>query len=372
MDNIGAIMSNMTFQKLHQLFEISDFKSISNESSGVRFLKLRSISRKSLLKEFCTQNKIEIENENMFKEIFEKNSISENQIDDFIKSKYLEERKLRKKDENFLVDQLNRLPSFDWGGSFGNSLEKNIVNNYVKKIKSYNKINEEIEGSLLSSLRGYTLNSWYNHWTSILIEDIFKDHENVLPTVGLIKKIDFFIQNIPFDLKVTYFPEQLLKEKLKLLNFGVELTKTKQICRELKIFIPKDLKDDALKVHLQNKLSEDKSKKAKLFLAKLSQLKNQIIEEIIKNPKELKIWLYENQGEMRFDASNRFFLILINQNNLNESWKLKRNIKLLKEGINNHLDNISKSKINDLNIKFKWEKTSTEYNCKSDILFIKI
>ncbi|NJN78261.1 MAG: hypothetical protein HC803_07965 [Saprospiraceae bacterium] len=106
---------------------------------------------------------------------------------------------------------MNRLQHFDWGGSFGNSLEKNIVNNYVKKIQSYQVINDEIEGSLLNSLRGYTLNSWYNHWTSIIIEDLFKDHETVLPTVGLVKKIDFFINDIPFDLKVTYFPEQLLK-----------------------------------------------------------------------------------------------------------------------------------------------------------------
>ena len=40
---------------------------------------------------------------------------------------------------------MNRLQYFDWGGSFGNSLEKNIVNNYVKKIQSYTQINEEIE-----------------------------------------------------------------------------------------------------------------------------------------------------------------------------------------------------------------------------------
>lgn len=57
----------------------------------------------------------------------------------------------------------------------------------MKKIQFYDEINEEIEGSLLSSLRGYTLNSWYNHWTSILIEDLFKDHTTVLPTVGLLR-----------------------------------------------------------------------------------------------------------------------------------------------------------------------------------------
>ena len=55
--------------------------------------------------------------------------------------------------------------------------------------------------------------SWYNHWTSIIIEDIFKDHANVLPAVGLVKKIDFFVRDVPFDLKVTYLPEGYLKEK---------------------------------------------------------------------------------------------------------------------------------------------------------------
>tara|TARA_B110001452_G_scaffold132362_1_gene110007 strand:- start:345 stop:893 length:549 start_codon:yes stop_codon:yes gene_type:complete len=134
-------------------------------------------------------------------------------------------------------------------------------------------MNEEIEGSLLTSLRGYTLNSWYNHWNSILIEDLFKDHEAILPTVGLVKKIDFFINDVPFDLKVTYFPEQLLKDKLKDIGYGNELTNLKRICRALEIHIPNDLKDKALKLHLYNRVLEDQSLKLENLLLPLKHIK---------------------------------------------------------------------------------------------------
>ncbi|MFK7979928.1 MAG: hypothetical protein AB8G86_08105, partial [Saprospiraceae bacterium] len=270
----------------------------------------------------------------------------------------------------YLVDQLSRLQNFDWGGSFGNSLEKNIVNNYVKKIQSFEQINEEVEGNLLSSLRGYTLNSWYNHWTSIIIEDLFKDHDTVLPTVGLVKKIDFFINDIPFDLKVTYFPEQLLKDKLKEYGYGNELTKLKQICRQLKIYIPRDLKAKALKLHLHSVVSEDPRQEAKEFIIELKEQKRKIIEEAENNPTELKKWFYENQGEARFDASNRFFLVLTDENDMSNSWKLKRNIVFLQKNINEHLSNFSMD-MSNIETEFYWHKDQKIYTCKSDILFLK-
>jgi hypothetical protein len=56
-------------------------------------------------------------------------------------------------------------------------------------------------------------------------------------------------------------------------------------------------------------------------MRELNQKKLTIVEDAKRSPKELIVWLYENQGEMRFDASNRFFLILVNSSNLSESWK---------------------------------------------------
>lgn len=85
---------------------------------------------------------------------------------------------------------------------------------------------------------------------------------------------------------------------------------------------------------------------------------------------ELKVWFYENQGEARFDASNRFFLVLTDENDLTNSWKLKRNIVFLRDKINNHLNSIALD-LHRLNTQFYWAKNHRTYLCKSDILFIK-
>ena len=366
-------MTSLSFDQLDSLFRQDDFPSIEKDPRGARFLKLRSMSRKDTMEHFCETYKIDLGNlksKEYFKFVFDLDSVSEKDIDAFILERYTEERAKRLQDQDYLVDQLNRLQTFDWGGSFGNSLEKNIVNNYVKKIQSFEKIVEEVESTLLSSMRGYTLNSWYNHWTSIIIEDLFKDHSSVLPTVGLVKKIDFFINDIPFDLKVTYFPEQLLASKLRESGYGSELTKLKQICRKLHIYIPEDLNDKGLRLHLFNKICEDQRPEAKIFVSDLLERKKQIIQEAEKNPFELKRWFYENQGEARFDASNRFFLVLTDERDMSASWKLKRNIVFLRDKINTHLD--ARSDDSDaLETDFYWEKTKKQYRCKSDILFLK-
>lgn len=366
-------MTNLEFPELDNCYRRNDFPSIENDSRGIRFLKLRSLSRKVIMEELFQSYGIplpEVHSREYFKYLFEFENLREDQIDDFIRYKYRQERSLRVENQDYLVDQLNRLQYFDWGGSFGNSLEKNIVNNYVKQIQSFQRINDEIEGRLLNSLRGYTLNSWYNHWTSILIEDLFKDHENVLPAVGLVKKIDFFIHDIPFDLKVTYFPEQLMKTKFRQNDFGNELTRIKRVCRELKIYIPTDLKDKALTHHLYNILSEDSRGPAQNIISELKDQKRMIIEEAEQNPSELKKWFYENQGEARFDASNRFFLVLTDEEDMANSWKLKRNILFLRDRIHTHLDSISMN-ISSLETEFFWRGDSNTYQCKSDILFLK-
>ena len=63
-----------------------------------------------------------------------------------------------------------------------------------------------------------------------------------------------------------------------------------------------------------------------------------------------------------------FFLILIDENNYFESWKLKRNFKLLEKEITKKLDSISKQNIKEIN--FCWEKEKNIYRVKSEILFI--
>ncbi len=366
-------MRNLDFRQLDRCFRDNDFPTIENDDRGIRFLKLRSMSRKAEFEEFFAENSIDISNINSksyFEYCFELESIDDQTIEAYINHKYENERRARRENEEFLIDQLRRLQTFDWGGSYGNSLEKNIVDNYVKKIQSFDDINDKIETNLLNSLRGYTLNSWYNHWTSILIEDIFKDNGNVFPTIGLIKKIDFFINNIPFDLKVTYFPEEYMKNKLKNSGFGVELTRLKRICRELSIYIPNDLNDEGLRMHLYSIISENQTDLARAFIEEIRNAKRNIIDEAERNPSELKVWFYENQGEARFDASNRFFLVLVDENDIRNSWKLKRNIEFLRDKINIHLDSLVNN-MHNLDTSFFWKKSEQRFSCKSDILFVK-
>jgi hypothetical protein len=105
------------------------------------------------------------------------------------------------------------------------------------------------------------------------------------------------------------------------------------------------------------------------FVKEFKQPSSQIIDETIKHPYNLIKWLYEKQGERRFDAANRLFLILIDKTNLEDSWKMKRNVDLLKDRINDYLNNFNVQSYNELQIDFDWIDDK-KYTAISDVLFI--
>ena len=356
------------YRELDYFFDNDEFAQIDRHPDAYKFYLLRSISKKKDLVAFCDFANLEYTDpiNSTLERCFSSRSITSQLLEEFIRRSYIQDRAEMALEYNTLIGELNRLETFDWGGSYQNSLERNIVNNYVKKMQNYNQLLSAIEGDLAESLKGYTLNSWYNHWTSILIEYLFKDHENVLPTIGQIKKIDFFIGQTPWDLKVTYFPEELLKQELRNLDFGIELTQVRRKAREIGIPIPTDLNDRSLNVHLQNILSESTDERAISFLRDLNSKKSLIINQKIENPEDLIIWLYENQGSRRFDAGKRIFLILIDKNNMFESWKLKRNITFLRSLVNDGIENIINGET--YNISFNWE--GREYRTEAAIVFV--
>jgi predicted nucleic acid-binding protein len=103
-------------------------------------------------------------------------------------------------------------------------------------------------------------------------------------------------------------------------------------------------------------------------MAEFRATRARLIRQTIKNPTALKIWLYENQGVRRFDASNRFFLILVDLENLEECWKLKRNQKLLVDAIHSHLDAMTSRAMRNLRIEFTWKEVA--YETYADALFV--
>jgi len=358
------------FRKLKRYYQENDFEKIFGHEFGIYFLKIRSISRSNILRELGERLKIdtsEISGRDLFEFMFCKN-IANDDIDDFIKQIYKRERKERIKNEDYLYSQLYKLKVFDWGGFYQNAVEQTIVNNYIKKIQDYEQLCNSIENDINPRLRGYILCSWYNHWTSILIEDMFKDQPYLLPAVGLIKKVDFFWRDFPFDLKVTYFPDGYMQLKRNELGLSPELTELKRFARQQNIPYDRNANNKDIFSELLTRISEDISNEAKEFIRSFHRTREKIIVNTIKNPKELIKWFYEEQGVRRFDAANRFFLVLIDLKNLEDSWKLKRNKKLLRGKIKGFLDNNKDMDFEKLKVSFNWqERTYTTY---ATILFI--
>ena len=312
----------MSYSELIKLYKNNEFREIDKSPVAKKFYLLRSLSKKQTLRNFCTEFAVDEDLDS----ILENKLITEENIIKYIKRKFVP-----KTDEEIssIEVELNKMQNFDWGGSAGNNLEKNIVNNVIKRTLSYDGIEKALAGPIQRSVYGYTMNSWYNHWSSIMIEEIFNCNEKIIPTIDLVEKIDFFINGVPFDLKVTYFPEELLKKEIAdKLNeaFGSksELTCCKRLARDIGIAIPNDLENRALTICLQNLFNESVDPRAKEFMVKLNTIKNQVYEDYISHPNDLIVWLYENQGEMRFDAANRFYVVLIDKEKPFESWKFAK------------------------------------------------
>jgi hypothetical protein len=235
----------------------------------------------------------------------------------------------------------------------------------VKKIRSFDEIQSRVDEELFHSMRSYVLCSWYNHWTSVIIEDIFRDHPAVLPAVGQIKKVDFFVNGVPFDLKVTYLPEGYIKDCRKSVGDKEEVRLLKKFCREHSVHFDKKLPAARLLEDLWNKVSYFPADDARELIHGLKARRLQILENARQSPVELIRWLYENQGVRRFDAANRLFLVLVDCNNFFDSWKLKRAKPLLIDKIHGHLDRLSTA---GHGLTFNWEDST--YSTTSDVIFV--
>ncbi|MCY4341929.1 MAG: hypothetical protein OXE48_11315 [Gammaproteobacteria bacterium] len=359
----------MNFDTALGLFRSERISELGADPVGRRFLKLRSLSRKQYIERLFREVHLvprKSRAQEMFREAFESH-ITEERIEKVIRTIDAEQRRNRIENRTNLINELYKLDSFNWGGLHQNNLERTIVDKYVKRIWRYEDLTQKIEGDIHDSLRGYVLCSWYNHWTSILIEDIFRSHAVVLPAIGQVKKIDFFVGQTPFDLKVTYMPEGFLAEKRKADSLRPELTLLKREARDRRIGFDKDLPSARLLEDLWNKIEDSPDEVSKQLIADLRGYRENLVGLVEQNPDELITWLYENQGSRRFDASNRLFLILVDPRDYFASWKLKRAFPLLESRINNYLDGIKENV--DREIFFDWD--GRQYRALSDMILVR-
>ncbi|MEJ5285536.1 MAG: hypothetical protein ACP5Q5_02325 [Brevinematia bacterium] len=237
----------------------------------------------------------------IIKEILD-SQIANSKIDNFIKKKYEEKIKERKSiisDED-LKNELNKVENFSWGVVQG-QLDQKIQAEYVRRIVRYNDLIDSVKAKLHNDVTNYVVCSWFNHWTTVLIEEHISFHKKVIPTIKSVKGIDFFFDGQPFDLKITYLPK------------GVD---------------PK---------------------------------------KVVENPKELVVWMYENQGEQRFGADNRMFVVLLDINNPAKSWEIKRDFDFVFQEIDKFFDKEKVSEEDEIAFKFK-KKT---YTAVTKVLLIK-
>ena len=361
------------WDNLHRNENLEEF---SSNKTGLLWLKTKSIIRKGLIEDFIQQNKITLKQTALkpqFVELFDllSNDIDKSHklLDEYIKT--ISNQQIENIDIQQLVSELYKLKNFEWGGDYQNSLDKYLVSRYVKvQNPSFDYLMSKFETEINPAVQGYVLNSWYNYWSSVLIENIFKSHSAVLPTIGQIKSVDFFVDDIPFDLKVTYLPAEYIKQKRKEKGFPIELTFLKQRAKEANISYDKNAKPTDIFYEISEKMKDRNDDLCKQTLQTLKAEKIEILQETQENPKLLAKWLYENQGEMRFGSENRLFLVLVDTDDFNNSWKLKRNIDLLKPTIVSYLDSFKNKKISDLQVDFEFKGKPHGFSALADVIFV--
>lgn len=213
--------------------------------------------------------------------------IDEKAVDEFIKQRYIEKIQKRRaiiSDEN-LKKELLKVKTFSWGVVQG-QLDQKIQAEYVRRIVRYEDLLNNVKARLHDDITNYVICTWFNHWTTVLIEEHISIHNKVIPTIKNIKGIDIFFDGQPFDLKVTYLP---------------------------------------------NKYNPTSA---------------------IKNPSDLGIWMYENQGAQRFGEDNRLFVILLDKDNPERSWELKRNFDLIFQKIDNFFSTETVTKKDEIVFSF--------------------
>ncbi len=222
----------------------------------------------------------------IIKRILEKQP-DEKIVSEFIKQRYnerIQERRAIISDED-LKKELLKVKTFSWGVVQG-QLDQKIQTEYVRRIVRYEDLLNNVRSRLHDDVTNYVICTWFNHWTTVLIEEHISAHKKVIPTIKNIKGVDIFFDGQPFDLKVTYLPRE---------------------------YNPADM---------------------------------------IKNPSDLAVWMYENQGAQRFGSDNRLFVVLLNKDNPERSWELKRDFNVVFQKIDNFFDRETVSKKDEIIFTF--------------------
>lgn len=356
------------FEKWDNEFRNHNLYAFNGNYNGLLWLKVRAICRSKQLRQFIQENKIELTSKKVSEknielyDILEKRSDAMSILDTFLRCLNHEWYTEMGVDIDKLKEDLYRIQYYSWGGDQNNSLDKYFINRYVKVLSDYKEL-ENKHAEIGVNAWNYVQNSWYNNWTSFVIESLFKHNQRIISAVGEIKSVDFFIDDFPIDLKVTFFPSQFMEQKLKEIFDKSSISWLKGRCKEAGISCDKNSSVTQQFYTLSEKIKEANRID---ILNELDNARQQVINDAQSNPVELMKWLYENQGEMRFGAENRIFLILADTKDLSQSWKMKRAFSIIEPKVNQYIAEFSSSSLKTIEFEYKKKK----YTALADILFI--
>lgn len=356
------------FEKWDKEFRSQNLYAFNHDTNGLLWLKVRAVCRGRQIEQFIAENNIiltvtKIAEQNI--ELFEKLEGMLNAmqlLDNYLKVKNHNWYDAMGIDETKLKADLYKVQHYAWGGDQNNSLDKHLVSRYVKVISNYDDLVSK-QTAIADNAWNYVQASWYNNWTSYLIESLFKRHKKVISAVGEIKSVDFFVDDNPIDLKVTFFSNQYMDEKLKDKLGKKELTWLKQKAKKAGITIENTLSESQQMYTLSEKLSEIGCTD---ILHELKSKRKEVVADAQANTMELITWLYANQGEMRFGAENRLFVILVDTIDMSQSWKMKRAFSLIEPKINDYLNNFNENSLKEINFTFKKDS----YKSLADAIFV--
>ena len=326
----------MTYEELEKNYE-RKYSIMSTTLEGVRYLKLRTLidvetlKASELLRETFSIKESKIKRASVAelrKDIFLNEKISDDRINELLRKVYEDLKLFRAINFEELKSSLSKIANEGdeywnaWNSVYRDDIRQHIQHHFVRtpSIQSYEELLKKIDKELDPVVKGYTIISWFNQWSSAIIEQFILSHPKVIPTARRIDRVDFFFLDIPIDLKITFVPAEYIK------------------------------------LSLRNNIISNAE---------------QIVDEIQNKPQRLIKWLYENQGEPRFSDSHRLFVVLADAGNLERSWKLKASFNLIQEAINNFLNSRrSKNEIPLVDWEFRGSKIRGQWRTYSDIILI--
>lgn len=358
------------FREWDRKFRDQDFYAFNNDNDGLLWLKVRAVSRSRQMREFLVQNNLTLEAERIRErevELFQRLRNMDDAIDrldSFLRDLSNEWYNEMGIDVERLKDDLYKVRQYSWGGDRSNSLDKYLVDRYVKVISDYDALVDKGQEIAENSWK-YVQTSWYNNWSSYLIESLFKRHKRVVSAVGEIKSVDFFIDGYPIDLKVTFFPNQYLEEKIKERRGMPELTWLKQEAMKVGVTTDNSFSKSQQEYSITEKLSELGHME---ILDDLRRVRKEVVLNAMNNNNsiDLMTWLYSHQGERRFGAENRLYIILVDLTDIRQSWKMKRAFALIEPCVKDYLDHFNEESLKRIEFSFNERK----YRALSDVIFV--